>query len=313
MEKYGSSNNEGMSRTKRNENIYNSSDMSNISVGANNNVSIISDAHKEINIDKIRRYLEENNKKEEYERRISLELPKEQTVTIVKKEEKDYDINSVLSKAKDGRESDYEKDRHRKINTKEIDILKAIKIREEEQKYIDEDTTDPIEELNTQERTLVDLISNIKTHDKGNQKDLFEELMGEDDSVLGAISDGIDKENLKEELLNMTQDLESFRQPSNEFTHEINDVKERLKQGITEEYEEEQTTNTKIDKSFYTNSITFDKKDFEGFDELEKEAKKSSIFTKIMIFLIIIILLITILMVVNYVFNLNLLKYLKLK
>ena len=61
-----------------------------------------------------------------------------------------------------------------------------------------------------------------------------------------------------------------------------------------------------MDDSFYTNSMTFNKKDFEGFDELEKSVKKNSIFGTIMIIILVIFIIATLVIMANYVFNLGL-------
>ena len=51
--------------------------------------------------------------------------------------------------------------------------------------------------------------------------------------------------------------------------------------------------------------MSFSKKDFEGFEDLENNMKKSSFFTKIAIFLIILMLLGTIFIILNYVLDLK--------
>ena len=78
MEKYENEH-PNMSRTQKNQTIYNSTDMGELSrFKANTNVSVISDAQKEIDIDKIKNYLKNlNNEDGESKRRVSLELPEE--------------------------------------------------------------------------------------------------------------------------------------------------------------------------------------------------------------------------------------------
>ena len=102
MEKYENASLESMSRTKRNQGIYSSTDMSELSrIKTNTNVSVISDAPKEIDLDKIRNYVASmNDEKEEKRSRVSLELPKEEEVVVERKEIKEYDINSILWKNK---------------------------------------------------------------------------------------------------------------------------------------------------------------------------------------------------------------------
>ena len=336
MEKYENMPSDGLSRTQRNQQIYNSTDIGELSrIRTNSNVSVISDAPKEIDLDKIRNYINSlNGETGERKRRISLELPPEEKEEIVRREEKDYDINSVLERAKEKRELNYQEERYHKINNTQtgLEILKNIKIREEKSHELDPDITGPIDELNTEEKSIVDLIQNIQEDNKTKKKDLFEDLMGTaDETKVMGMSDEIEMnpEEMKEALLNITQDLESIKQPDTEFTETINIEKEKIKNADTlldvsekldeindkldkkldEKVEVSDTANapkvSTIDKSFYTNSMTFNKSDFEGFEELEKNAKKTSIFAKITIAVIVVMLLVTIFLIVNFVFDLK--------
>ena len=334
MEKYDNVSLDNMSRTKRNESIYNSTDIGELSrIKTNTNVSVISDAPKEIDLEKIKNYVNSlNEEKEEKRKRISLELPEEEEVVVTRKEEKDYDINSVLERARDNREVDYEEERRRKINNTQIDILKNIKIKDEQIEIEkDPDITKSIEELNTEEKTIVDLIKDIQSNSsKSKKKDLFEDLMGDgDDTIVAPIEEEATKDNIKEALFSITQDLESIMEPENEFTHEINVEKEAIKESKNNEEEIKKVEDTdkidtvdlegigdtttdvpkvtEVDKSFYTNSMSFSKTDFEGFEDLEKGVKKSSAFTKIAIGVIILLLIATVVLILNFVFDWNLL------
>ena len=319
MEKYGDEPIENMSRSARNRKIYSSIDFDDISsIRTNNNVSVISDAEKEIDIEKIKKYINSiNEEKIEKRKRISLELPQEEHEEITKEEERDYDINSVLERARDKRTTDYEVDRHRKLNSTQYDILKNIKIKDDTEHEID--TTDKTDDLNTQEKTIVDLIQTISINSKNSKDDLLQDLISNNENtvVMEPINEDTNKEALKEELENMTQDLERIKQPWNDLTQDLILEKEKLKDlsmltdKIDEEENEEEndsnTTTSQIEKSFFTNSTSFSKKDFEGFEDLEKDMKKSSAFTKIAIFLIILMLLGTIFIILNYVLDLKIL------
>ena len=319
MEKYGDEPIENMSRSARNRKIYSSIDFDDISsIRTNNNVSVISDAEKEIDIEKIKKYINSiNEEKIEKRKRISLELPQEEHEEITKEEERDYDINSVLERARDKRTTDYEVDRHRKLNSTQYDILKNIKIKDDTEHEID--TTDKTDDLNTQEKTIVDLIQTISINSKNSKDDLLQDLISNNENtvVMAPINEDTNKEALKEELENMTQDLERIKQPLNDLTQDLILEKEKLKDlsmltdKIDEEENEEEndsnTTTSQIEKSFFTNSTSFSKKDFEGFEDLEKDMKKSSAFTRIAIFLIILMLLGTIFIILNYVLDLKIL------
>lgn len=330
MDRYENSELGNLSRTKRNQDIYSSTDMSELSrIKTNTNVSVISDAPKEIDIEKIKKYINSiNNDHEEKRKRISLEIPQEEEKVVERQEPKTYDINSVLEQAREKKETNYEEERHRKLNNTGYDILKTIKIREEQEEKDDtEELTEPLEELNTQEKTIVNLIQNIqqgsKKEETSNQndikedtKDLFQELMGDNENtvVMAPIDeDEVNNSNIKDVLLNMTQELEAIKEPNNDITQDLILEKEKLKQKyIEKENSEEELDNTNtapkissIDKSFYTNSISFNKTDFEGFEDLEKSEKKSSIIAKLGIILIIIILGITIFLILNSIFEWN--------
>ena len=321
MEKYENNSLESMSRTRRNQDIYNVSDMSELSrIKTNTNVSVIADASKEIDIEKIKKYIENmNDDSAEHKKRISIELPEEQKEEAKEKVEKDYDINSVLERARGKRETDYELERHRKLNSNGYDILKSIQIKEES---IDEDKTAPIDELNTQEKTIVELIQNIQNNNtqgtngtkKEETEDLFGELMGKsENTVVMAPIDNEDanKENIKEALLSITKDLETIKDSLNDDTQakitneaEMND--ESNQQNLEKNSQEQD--NIVADKSFYTNSLSFNKTDFEGFEDLEKKSKKGNVFAKIAITLIILMLLATIFLILNFLLDWNIIK-----
>lgn len=336
MDRYENSELGSLSRTKRNQDIYNSTNMSELSrIKTNTNVSVISDAPKEINIEKIKKYINSlNNEQEEKRKRISLELPHEEEKVVERQEPKTYDINSVLEQAREKKETNYEEERHRKLNNTGYDILKTIKIREESKEQYDDDTTEMLEELNTQEKTIVNLIQNIQQGSKkefepsnskesnDNTRDLFQELMGDNENtvVMSPIEEEeLNNNNIKDTLLNMTKELEAIKEPNNDLTQDLIVEKEKLKQkylggekDIDEDSVEEEINKideapkiSNVDKSFYTNSISFNKTDFEGFEDLEKSEKKSGILAKIGIFIIIIILGVTIFLILNSIFEWN--------
>lgn len=304
MEKYNEES--FMSRTQKNENLYSSLDMSDLSrIKTNNNISIISDAQKQIDIEKIKRYIYNEEEKEE-QKRIKLDLPDKKEETLEKKDEKDYDILSVLQRAKSTRSiEDYENNRHRKINNSGYEILNKLKIEDKQEDSVKE------EELNTEEKTIVNLIHTIAINSNKSKEedDLFGDLMSgnEDTKVLPIISEHEIKPNLTEELKNISavEDVEFNKiNKENETNNEENEKETSPKiEKINPEKNEK--TMPGIDKSFFTNSLTFNKDDFEVFEELEKKVNKSSVFTKIAVIIIILLLLATITVVLNYILELG--------
>ncbi len=346
MQKYDDVQEVTMSRTKRNQEIYKSTDMTELSrFKSNANVSVISDAPKEINIEKIKSYIDSlEDEKEEKRKRLDLDIPEEKEEVVERKELRNYDVNSVLEEAREKKEVDYEDQRHRKINNTQYDILKSIKIEDAK----DGDDEDDL--LNTQEKTIVDLIQNIQ---KGNKKDdnvedLFKDLMADNENtiVMAPITDDeTNKNNMKEALEDITSNLEQIKEPVNDATQELLLEKERLKQkhmndttddtdilaSVKSVNDTDTLTDVKsmddtdtlvkaksiddtdtlaggkvssIDKSFYTNSMTFTKTDFEGFEDLENTSNNSG-FTKVAIGIAVLLLLATLFLILNFVFNWN--------
>ena len=162
-----------------------------------------------------------------------------------------------------------------------------------------------------------------ETNTNDNTKDLFKELMGDNENtiVMAPIDENeANESNIKDVLLDMTRELDSIKEPINDLTQDLILEKERIKQQyqLKSVNEEETKTNenddesdndapkiSSIDKSFYTNSISFNKTDFEGFEDLEKSEKKSGILAKIGIFIIIVILGVTIFLILNSIFEWN--------
>ena len=129
MERYNlESEEETPSRVRKNTSLYQdikSNEISNIR--NDSNVRVIESNGKTIDIDKIRRYIEENNNVSHRVRK-SVATFNEESAPV--KEEtttpKDYDLLSVLDKAKKSREVNYESERYRKLNIKKPYILVGL-------------------------------------------------------------------------------------------------------------------------------------------------------------------------------------------
>ncbi|MEG0799257.1 MAG: hypothetical protein RSG51_02405 [Bacilli bacterium] len=265
------------SRILKNEEMYKSLDEVSLSkIKANDNIKVLESSSKEINIDKIKKYILNN----------SLEKPVKHTIlspddiklasnTMEETKEKIYDINSVLEKARENRSTDYNEERYKKINNIDYDLISKIKC-----PPLTSEEEVSSEELNTGERTLVDLINTISI--KKEETSILSELMASnnEEKVLP-----IDLEIEKESLANkepLIKKIEPIQKPSKDDNID------------------------KIDKSFYTSSLSFNKKDFEGFEELEKNVKKNNVFVTLLILFIIVIVAGTLLVIANYVLHLNL-------
>lgn len=278
-------NSNNYSRVNKNTSLYEDVKRSELSrVKNNTNVRIIEQNGKTIDLEKIRKYINEVNNEPRSKRSV-LSIPKEEkTIESKPTPEKVYDINSVLEKARSGREVEYSSERYKKVRSDEYDILSKIKMYEDVKEDIDETP-----ELNTEEKTIVDLINTVTVH-KGDLN-LLEELMGEGETTKPiseeqkdlSFKDVIDKETTSESLIS--------EKVMNEKTKELVNLKEKM---------------TDIDNSFYTSSMKFNKDDFEGFEELEKSVKKGSFFKVVLIIILVLSILASLVIMANYVFNLGL-------
>lgn len=269
------------SRVERNQKIYHDLDDSEfLNVKSNDNVKVIDESPREINVEKIKKYILSLN---EDTPRKKVTLAEEETTSNIeepkKVEDKIYDINSVLEKARQNREQNYEENRYRKLRDTQYDILSKIKMYDENEKPNYE------EEFNTEERTLIDLINTVTIQ---KEKDsLLSELIGNNENTIVTLG-------IEDEAKNL--DIKSAIE---------NQVSNKEEEKTESEGNKEEPING-IDKSFYTNSLSFSKNDFEGFEELEKKVKKNNVMVKIFVFFLILLGLATIYVVLKYGLNLEL-------
>lgn len=283
------------SRVSRNNSLYQGIKTNELSrVRNNDNIKIIENNGKTIDLDKIKRYINGmNNEPTRVRRSVTLEETEKEISP--KKEEiaKDYDINSVIERAKKTREIDYERERHKKLRNTEYEILNKIKMYEEPEEELLDNLN---EQFNTDERTLIDLINTVTIH-KGDVN-LLEELMGDDESdKMEPIKKELEKGEIKEEISKVIEEKQEEKEKSKELdkvelTQELTKIKDKKTK--------------KEENTFFTNSMTFGKEDFEGFDELEKSVKKNSIVSTILIIILVISIAVTLVIMANYVFNLGL-------
>ncbi len=279
MEKYNSDTEaeaKAISRTSRNKRLYDEIKNTELTrFNSFNNARVIDEGAKEIDLNKIKKYIEKINDEKVEKRRSLLDtkgLYEERH--LEEEEEKDYDLVSVLEKAREKREIDYEKERYKKLRDTQYDILKNLNIKERPKPEIDE------EKFNTQERTLIDLINTVAINKNNN--DLLSELSEGDDETTGSIDEESNNEDLKALI-----------------KEEID--KDKTKE-VPKENEDENIQN--LDNSFYTSSLNFSKDDFEDFNDVEESGGRG-IVAKIGIILLILCILGVLLLIANFIFDLN--------
>lgn len=244
MDRYkGSSTSRG--RSRKNQSLY--EEIENLGTYSNiEGVATIEHAN-EIDINEVKKLLRnrENYKKQ---RQAGLLDDEKNEKEVVKEErpktiEKNYDINAILKKMKQKQE--VKEDEHRKLSDDQYDFLKKLNAKNEDKQ----------EEIEKEEKELLDVINTIKLSKKALE-----------DTDSGLLDD------LKSDT--MVGDASSIKS----IIDEEKDKKKTL----------EDTATMELDKSFYTSSFGFTKSDFEELKDMNQKIKKSNKFIIVLLVLLII-------------------------
>ena len=113
MDKYENDTPELKKRTERNQDLYRNYELDNYNkFDVNSNISVLKDNAKAIDVDQIRDMLDKKYRDNIPKRKsISIEEDTEPESEILKEDTKEYDLNSILSKAKQEKNIDYEVER----------------------------------------------------------------------------------------------------------------------------------------------------------------------------------------------------------
>lgn len=254
-----------MSRTKKNENLYeNVNDTEIDSFDINSNTTILGNNNSTIDIDKLRDMLDKKYREEPHNRAIldnNEDGPKQE---INLDETREYDINTILDKAKENKESDYEVERLKKLRNTQVDILNSLDINNNNVN----DNGDIGNEKaisNGESQKLLDLINTINITEATQQVgkldplDLLSDLKGNDENtvVMGA--------------------------NDNDLSQTETDIK----------------GNDQIDKSFYTTSNMFTQSDFDDFNDLKEEVSSTKIIIKILVVVVVIAFIVGVVFLLN--------------
>ncbi len=272
MERYYE-NDEANTRSHRNKELYKKVHESEINqFNVNSNESVIGESSKNIDVDNLRQILDKKYRESPKRKSISLDIAdKKPQIEEIKDEDKDYDINVILEKARQQKQTDYNEERLKKIRDTQFDILKGLNLKKEEN---EED-----EEPNDEEKKLMTLINTITSNELANENnssnplDLLEDLKGNDDTKV-----------LPSEEITKTLEVKN--------SEDIKKIGEENK--IINSAQKEKEKSKELENSFFTDSIKLSKKDFEDFedfDDLKSEGKKSIWKTILIIFIAIIIVL----------------------
>ena len=223
------------------------------------NAKVIGENESQINIDKIKEILEKNYQDSSKKRNLNFEPVEDQELELEKTRE--YDINAILEQAKEEKEVDYQTERLKKIRDTQYDILRNLEL---------DSSKPPVRKEEKTKEELLELINTInlnETYGKSKMEmetnslpeldplDILSDLKGDENTVVAGAKE-FSEEMAKYEMSDVSHD-----------DKEISDAMDE-----------------DLDDSFYTNNMTFSKKDFADFDDFEEE--KGSVVVKVLIVIV---------------------------
>lgn len=299
LDKY--SENVGMSRAKKNASLYNEiNDMNINSFDVNSNSEILEQRASTIDIDKLKDMLDKKYREEVHSHPIGKVDDKRETEEIKLDETREYDINFVLNKAKETKESDYEVERLKKLRNTQVDILNNLEIENIQKvsnkavsKSEGERLKSLIDTINLTEQT-----NSIKDMDP---LDILSELKGDDEEtkVIGAndleeITKQINNENIEKEEDKKLGTTKEFVLDKDEVSKVKAEAKKEIEEDIKAEKiienvkkEESKANKSKLENSFYTSTSMLSQNDFEDFSDLKEDITATKIIVRILIVVVI--------------------------
>ena len=203
-----------------------------------------------------------------------------------KKENKVYDINSVLEAARKNRVEKDNKEEKRKLKNNAYNILSGVN-KEALEKYREEKKKRMLTPEEEEIRELVDTIASKTLAgeiDKATSVDLLSDLMATNMLDKVSASSELDKEEIKEEKEETT--TEEIKKEETKEEKSVMLSKTQL-QEINDRKEEKVDALKEKDTDFYTRSMDLSDKDFDLGDDFKE--KSLPLGVKILIFLIIVI------------------------
>ena len=301
MDKYNSSDIAYKSRTQKNQDLYEDVKTSSLKdFDVNSNFSVIDADADSIDISKLGKILDE--KYNEYTpKRRSIEVPAYEEEPIVSQplvDTKEYDINAILQKAKQGKNVDYNKERLKKVREAQYEILNNLDL---ELKKVEDAKKNS--ERKAEEDNLMNLINTITQLEIKNKE---ESKKKDNDSSLSLFSDLIEESN--------TEDQEEKLPPMSDVTQTQKEIRlvvidpEKAKE-IEKENEEKNSENKeenreeKVEKTL--SKLNIDLSSYDDFSDISKQ-DTGTIIIKIIIFIIIIALVVGVVYILIVLLNLGL-------
>lgn len=295
MDKYNTKETQIRSRTQKNKELYEEVKNSNIEeFDVNSNISVIDTNAESINVDKLSRMLDRRYS-DDVPKRRSIEVPDE---PLIEYEEpiqitKEYDINTILEKAKQGKNIDYNKERLKKVRDAQYEILNNLDL---ELKKVEESKNNSRKQ---EEENLMNLINTITQLEIKNKE---EEKKRENTSInlMDDLKDDYSEKTLPQSEIpdNYINDIQTIKINKEKIQRKEKEIKELI--------EREENLEEKTDKTEKTLSkLNIDLSNYDDFSDISKRDPVGLII-KILIFLVIIGLVIGAVFILNNVLDLGL-------
>lgn len=292
MDKYKDKMEPSDSRTARNQNIYSRVEDKDLeSLNLRSNVSIIEADPNSLDIDKLRELLDDKYQSKRSTPIIPDDLVEDESLNDIDLETtKEYNLKKILEEAHKNKDTDYDRERFKKLRETQYDILSSLNIGAETQE-------EPTETLTTEEANLMNLIKTVDFNaaknraSKVDSDDLFGDLIGSGNTeVLEPITFDEPKEPDKKSSLK--EELEKTKKISrHELDEEINKY-ETSEERLERTLELDPLTKTQeMANSFYTGKFQINDEDMDDFADLEREMKGGSLIIKILIIILVLIVL----------------------
>lgn len=304
-----SNNDTTMSRTKKNANLYSEINEDRKPYDINSNSVVLQNNSTTIDIDKLKDMLDKKYREESKRKSLASidELDGQEHVNL--DETREYDINAILTKAKENRKSDYEEERLKKLRNTQVDILnelnidnlneniRSVSVSEEEGDKLKTliDTINLTEETNAIKNIdPLDLLSDLKGNNDETKVKGVSELTQE---IMRKAQEQIDQEKLSEVKEEIKAEVKEDSEKLDSLTKDLKGVIEKTNKKKKED---------NIENSFYTTSSIITKDDFDDFSDLKDDISATKLIIKILIAVIIIAFICGVVFLLNQILDLGL-------
>ena len=183
-------------------------------------------------------------------------------------------------------------ERNQEEETKEYDINAII-----EKAKLDKDVDYERDRLKKIRDTQYNILKGLDLDDNKEEEDL---KSSKEKDLMNLINTITEKEMTRE--MNPLDILTDLKGSDN--TEVLQGLKEEVTKKNIEQTVKDQVKK-EIDKTFYTNSLSFTKSDFDDFNDLKSDLESNKVLVRILLIIVVIVILIGIFFLANHIFKLN--------